>query len=45
MQEERGKKTKQNFKSQLAASGYSDNFAEVLWTWYDPTNKKGVASF
>jgi len=29
----------------LYSSGYSEKVAEELWKWYDPSKKKGVASF
>jgi len=34
-----------SLKSQLRKEGYSDRMIEELWKWYDPSEKKGVASF
>jgi hypothetical protein len=40
-----GKKDKQVFKKLIASSGLSEEAAEELWKWYDPAEKKGIASF
>jgi predicted Ser/Thr protein kinase len=45
MKKQRGKETEFAFKRLLIDSGYSEKAANELWKWYDPTNKKGVASF
>jgi len=29
----------------LQGAGYSKKMAAELWKWYDPSEKKGVASF
>jgi hypothetical protein len=45
MQQSRSKKTELNFKRFLAAAGFSEKAASELWKWYDPSDKKGVASY
>jgi hypothetical protein len=45
MQPQQNKKAKLVFKNLLYSAGCSEKTADVLWEWYDPTNKKGVASF
>ena len=32
-------------KTKLQKQGYSERMIEELWKWYDPSQKKGVASF
>jgi hypothetical protein len=32
-------------KAKLKKKGYSERMIEELWKWYDPSEKKGVASF
>jgi hypothetical protein len=39
------KKTELNFKHLLFSAGCSEKAANELWKWYDPSKKKGVASF
>ncbi len=39
----KGPKTK--FKELLSTRGYDAELADLLWKWYDFTEKKGVASF
>jgi hypothetical protein len=39
------KKTELNFKQLLSTAGCSEKAADELWKWYDPSKKKGVASF
>ena len=39
------KKTELNFKQLLFSAGCSEKAANELWKWYDPSKKKGVASF
>jgi hypothetical protein len=39
------KKTEENFKDLLLKAGYSQKTSDELWKWYDPSKKKGVASF
>ncbi len=34
-----------NFKRLLESSGYSPKATDRLWEWFDPSEKKGVASF
>jgi hypothetical protein len=36
---------KRTFKKLLVSHGYSEKFADALWTWYNFSEKKGVASF
>jgi hypothetical protein len=31
-------------KAMLKKEGYSERMIEELWKWYDPSEKKGVAS-
>jgi hypothetical protein len=38
-------KAEHGFKDLLASRGYTGKVAEELWKWFDPSNKKGVASF
>jgi len=39
------KKTETNFKDLLSDAGFSEKAADELWKWYDPSKKKGAASF
>jgi hypothetical protein len=39
------KSTSASFKEQLRREGYADKTTEELWKWYDPSKKKGIASF
>ena len=39
------KEPKSAFKDLLVNSGYGEKLADLLWEWYDFTDKKGVASF
>jgi hypothetical protein len=32
-------------KAKLEKQGYSEEMIEELWKWYDPSVKKGVASY
>jgi hypothetical protein len=32
-------------KTQLLKEGYSEKMVEELWKWYDPSGKRGAASF
>jgi len=34
-----------HLKNQLQNLGCTEEMIEELWKWYDPTEKKGVASF
>jgi hypothetical protein len=34
-----------DFKDLLKKYGYSETAIEEIWKWYDPSGKKGVASF
>jgi hypothetical protein len=45
MRQVQSKKTELKFKHLLSNAGCSKNAADELWKWYDPSNKKGVASF
>jgi hypothetical protein len=45
MQGRNGKETELTFRRLLVNSGYSEKTMNELWKWYDPTNKKGAASF
>jgi hypothetical protein len=45
MQGRNGKETELTFRRLLVNSGYSEKAMSELWKWYDPTNKKGAASF
>jgi len=38
-------KTELNFKHVLSCAGCSEKAADEIWKWYDPSDKKGVASF
>jgi hypothetical protein len=38
-------KAKKSFSVLLKQQGYSATAIEKLWKWYDPSEKKGVASF
>ena len=35
----------ETFRAQLQEQGYSDEMIEEIWKWYDPSEKKGVASY
>jgi hypothetical protein len=35
----------EEFKRQMKNQGYSKEAIEELWKWYDPSTKKGVASY
>lgn len=39
------KKEAQSFKRLVTGSGFSHGAADELWKWYNPSGKKGVASF
>jgi hypothetical protein len=39
------KEPKSAFKELLSTRGYDEELADLLWKWYDFTEKKGVASF
>ncbi len=39
------KKVKPSFKTLLEKRGYSKEAIKKLWTWYDYSELKGVASF
>jgi len=39
------KKKELKFKHLLFSAGCSEKAADELWKWYDPSEKKGVASF
>jgi len=39
------KEAKSTFRNLLANNGYGEELADLLWVWYDYTEKKGVASF
>jgi hypothetical protein len=45
MQKQGGKKTLLIFKRLLVSSGYSEKAVNELWKWYNPANKKGLASY
>jgi hypothetical protein len=45
MPQKRIKKTKLAFSNLLTKFGLSENATSELWKWYDPTGKKGAASF
>ena len=34
-----------SFRVLLKRYGYSDKLIEELWKWYDPSERKGVASY
>jgi hypothetical protein len=38
-------KDKFDFKLLLTRHNYSEKSIKELWKWYDPTEKKGVASY
>ena len=38
-------KVKKSFKVLLKNRSYSDDAINKLWTWYDYSERKGVASF
>jgi hypothetical protein len=38
-------KAELGFKDLLASRGYTGKIAEELWKWFDPSEKRGVASF
>jgi len=38
-------KTELHFKQIVTDSGLSQEAAEELWKWYDPSGKNGVASY
>jgi hypothetical protein len=38
-------KAKLSFSQLLIKSGYSQQAADELWKWYNPQERKGVASF
>jgi len=45
MQQIQTKQTELNFKHLLFSAGCSEKATDELWKWYDPSKKKGVASF
>jgi len=38
-------KLRKSFRRLLKNNGYSDEVIAELWKWYDPSEKKGVASY
>jgi len=45
MPQPQNKKVELNFKQLIANSGGSEKTADELWKWYNPSEKRGVASF
>lgn len=45
MQPVQSKKAEFTFKHLIVNSGSSEKAADELWKWYDPSEKRGVASF
>jgi hypothetical protein len=45
MHQQRSNKAEIDFKLLVTDAGCSQKAADELWKWYDPSNKKGVASF
>jgi hypothetical protein len=43
--QQKSKKEEVGFKRLVVDSGLSLTAAEELWKWYNPSDKKGVASF
>ena len=42
---EENKKEELDFKRLVTDSGSSKEAADEIWKWFDPSNKKGAASF
>jgi hypothetical protein len=38
-------KPRKSFRRLLKNNGYSDEAIDELWKWYDPSEKKGAASY
>ena len=44
-QRREGKEGVLDFRRSVIDSGFSPKAADEIWKWYDPANKKGIASY